>query len=48
MKCEYCKDKILKFQKTRTRVDRETEKEKVYHERCYERLLDELIEKMRE
>lgn len=46
MKCEYCGDKILKFQKFRTRIDHEG-KEKKYHEGCDEILLDKLISKVK-
>ena len=46
MKCPYCKDKILKSQKTKTRVNREGPN-KIYHEGCFELMLAELIESVR-
>ena len=48
MKCPYCKHPIFQFQETRARIDKETEEEKIYHKHCFEMLLNELIEKMRE
>lgn len=48
MICPYCQNPILEGQKTRLRIDKETEDIKRYHKACYEMYLNELIDKVRE
>jgi len=46
MKCEFCKDPILKSQETRTRIDRDGKILK-YHKGCFELWLDKIVEKVK-
>ena len=47
MKCEFCKNPILKHQETRIRIDRDGKIVKKYHKGCFELCLDKIVEKVK-